>query len=111
MRYENGGWHRFVVCGGIVGVGEEKLLLWGEWDRLFIMVRQAVDMIRKIESLPDSEQVVLAQYLSAHLGEVLADARWQQLFEKSPQTLDALGAEVDDAIVHGRVAPLDPDEL
>ena len=36
---------------------------------------------------------------------------WQRLFDSSPETLDRLEAEVDDAIAKGEFAELDPDEL
>ncbi len=61
--------------------------------------------------LPESEQVVLADYLARHLEDVLDEARWAQLFDRGPSALDALAAEVDQAIASGDFAPLDPDEL
>ncbi|MGH7179668.1 MAG: hypothetical protein ACREJC_19995 [Tepidisphaeraceae bacterium] len=74
------------------------------------MVRQAVDVLKQIESLPERDQTVLFDYLALHLDDVLDEARWQQLFSRSPAALDALSAEVNAAIAGGDVAPLDPDE-
>jgi hypothetical protein len=75
------------------------------------MVRQAAEIIQKIEALPAAEQEVLARFLADHFQEVLQEARWQHLLNTSPDTLDQLVAEVDQAIAKGEVAPLDPDEL
>jgi hypothetical protein len=75
------------------------------------MVQQASEVLRAIESLPESEQAVLFEYLRRHLDDVLDEARWQQLWEQSPAALDAMSSEVDAAIASGDVAPLDPDEL
>ena len=75
------------------------------------MVAQTSQLILRLETLPDSEQAVLADYLQQHLPEVLDEARWQALIAKSDSLLDAMGAEVDLAIASGEIAPLDPDEL
>jgi hypothetical protein len=75
------------------------------------MVKQAAEVLKKIESLPETEQAALFEYLRHHLDDVLDEAQWQQSFERSPQTLDKLSAEVDAAIASDDVAPLDPDEL
>ena len=75
------------------------------------MVKQAAEIIGKIESLPESDREALARFLRDHFAEVLDEARWQQLYETSPDALDALVAEVDEAIAKGQIAELDPDEL
>ena len=75
------------------------------------MVQQATEVLRAIESLPEAEQALLFAYLKQHLDDVIDEARWQQSWEQSPAALDALSAEVDEAIAEGDVAPLDPDEL
>ncbi len=75
------------------------------------MVRQAADIIQKIDSLPTHEQEVLAKYLSAHFDDVLDEARWEQIFSSSQSTLDNFAAEVDEAIRTEQVTELDPDEL
>ena len=75
------------------------------------MVKQAAEIVQKIDSLPPQEQELLANYLSVHFDDVLDEARWEQLFLHSPSTLDQFAAEVDEAIRAGKVAELDPDEL
>lgn len=75
------------------------------------MVKKAVDVVQKIDSLPSGEQELLAQYLSNHFNEVLDEARWEQLFCHSSSTFDRFAAEVDDAIRPGQVSELNPDEL
>ena len=75
------------------------------------MVRKAAEIIQKIDSLPPREQELLALYLSAHFDDVLDEARWEQLFLRSPSTLDKFAAEVDEAISSGQVMELNPDEL
>jgi hypothetical protein len=75
------------------------------------MMNRTAEVFRKIDALPLKEQEVVAKFLDEHFDEVVDEARWQQLFDHSPATLDLLGAEVDDAIANGRVAALDPDEL
>ena len=76
-----------------------------------VMVSQTNELVRRLASLPDSEQAVLADYLQRHLPEVLDEARWQALFAESDSVLDGMGLEVDNAIAGGEVAPLDPEEL
>lgn len=75
------------------------------------MVAQTSDLIRRLESLPDSEQAVLAEYLQRFLPEVLDEARWQAIIGKSDSLLDSMGREVDEAIARGDVALLDPEKL
>src|SRR3954447_23117860 len=75
------------------------------------MVKQAADVLRRIESLPEAEQAILFDYLKRHLDDLLDEARWQESFERSPETLDKLSREVDAAIASSAVAPLYPDEL
>jgi hypothetical protein len=75
------------------------------------MVKKAVEVVHKIDSLPSVEQELLAKYLSDHFGEVLDEARWEQLFFRSSSMLDRFAAEVDEAIRAGQVAELNPDEL
>jgi hypothetical protein len=75
------------------------------------MVRQASELLRKIDALAPSDQELLAKFLSEHFDEVLSDARWQRLFDSSPETLDRLEAEVDEAIAKGEFSEFDPDEL
>jgi hypothetical protein len=75
------------------------------------MTKRTAEVIRKIDALPPRDQEVVARFLDEHFEEVVDEARWQQLFERSPATLDQLAAEVDDAIGKGQVAELDPDEL
>ena len=67
--------------------------------------------ILRIEQLPDREQTMLAEYLHEHLDDVLDEARWQESFGRSGKLLHQMSLEVDDAIKHGAIAPLDPDEL
>ena len=76
-----------------------------------MMVAQTTDLIRRLETLPDSEQAVLAEYLQRCLPEVLDEARWQALVGKSNSLLDSMGVEVDEAIAPGDVALLDPKQL
>ncbi|HEX4056526.1 MAG TPA: hypothetical protein VHX86_19870 [Tepidisphaeraceae bacterium] len=75
------------------------------------MVKQAADVVHKIDSLPADELELLAKYLSVHFDDVLDEARWEQLFLCSSSTLDQFTAEVDEAIRAGDVAELNPDEL
>jgi hypothetical protein len=75
------------------------------------MVKQASEVVKKIDSLPQSEQELLAKYLAAHFDDVLEDARWEQFFAQSPSILDRFAAEVDQAIATGDVDELNPDEL
>jgi hypothetical protein len=75
------------------------------------MTDRTSEIFKKIESLPAAEQGALAECLADHLEQVLDDARWTKLLEKSSETLDSLSAEVDQAIAAGDVAPLNPDKL
>jgi hypothetical protein len=75
------------------------------------MVKQAADVIQKIDSLPPGDQELLSRYLDTHFDEVLDEARWDQLLARSPAALDRFAAEVDEAIRSGDVAELNPDEL
>jgi hypothetical protein len=75
------------------------------------MVKKAIDVVHKIDSLPAGEQELLAKYLSDHFEDVLDEARWEQLFSHSSSTLDRFAAEVDEAIRTEQVAALNPDEL
>jgi hypothetical protein len=75
------------------------------------MVKQAADVVQKIDLLPPDEQELLAKYLSVHFDDVLDEARWEQLFSHSSSTLDQFATEVDEAIRAGQVAELNPDEL
>ncbi len=75
------------------------------------MVKQAADVIQKIDSLPPGDRELLSRYLSTHFDEVLDEARWNQLLTGSPATLDRFAAEVDEAIRCGEVIELNPDEL
>ena len=75
------------------------------------MVRQAADVIQRIESLPSTEQTVLARFLSTHFDDVLAEARWEDSVKSASEFLDQLATEVDLAIAKGQVKELDPEEL
>lgn len=75
------------------------------------MVKKAIDVVHKIDSLPPSDQELLAKYLSDHFEAVLDEARWEQLFSQSSTTLNRFAAEVDEAIRTGQVDLLNPDEL
>jgi hypothetical protein len=75
------------------------------------MVKKAIDVVHKIDSLPPGEQELLAKYLTDHFEDVLDEARWEQLFSLSTSTLDRFAADVDEAIRTGQVAALNPDEL
>ena len=75
------------------------------------MVKQATELFRKIDALAPSEQELLARFIFDHFDEVLSDARWQRLFDNSPETLDRLEAEVDESIAKGEFSELDPEEL
>ena len=65
------------------------------------MVKQAADVVNKIDSLPPDEQALLAKYLSDHFNDLLDQARWEQLFPIRPPRLDRFAAEVDEAIRRG----------
>jgi hypothetical protein len=75
------------------------------------MVKKAAEVVQKIDALPLGEQELLAKYLSDHFGDVLDEARWEELFSRSSSTLDRFVAEVDEAIRSGQLAELNPDEL
>lgn len=75
------------------------------------MVKQASEVVGRLESLPDGEQVLLASYLQAHFDEVMAEARWDESLRSASGFLDELVAGVDSAISRGQVKELDPDEL
>ncbi|HEY1686898.1 MAG TPA: hypothetical protein VGG19_19205 [Tepidisphaeraceae bacterium] len=74
-------------------------------------MKQAAEVIQKIDALAPPDQELLAKYLVNHFEEVLDEARWNQLFFQSSATLDRFAAEVDQAIANGDVAELNPDEL
>jgi hypothetical protein len=74
------------------------------------MIKRALDVLHKMDSLPSRDQELLAKYLSDHFEEVLDEARWEQLFSDSSSTLDRFAAEVDEAIRMGEVDELNRDE-
>ena len=75
------------------------------------MVLHAEDIIRKVDSLSDADQVLVASYLSSHFEEIVDDARWQESFSRSKTLFEKMGEEVDAAIRGGDVAPLNLEEL
>jgi hypothetical protein len=68
-------------------------------------------IVATLEPLTEQDKQLLKDYLIVHLQDVLDDARWSASFAQSPDTLDALAAEVDEAIARGDVQALDTDEL
>lgn len=75
------------------------------------MTRQAAEVIQRIESLPNTEQMVLARFLATHFDDVLAEAHWEDSLASSSEFLDQLETEVDLAIAKGQFRELDPEEL
>jgi|GEM_PF-3512996 len=67
--------------------------------------------IQQLEQLPDRQRAMLADYLQDHLEVVLDEARWQESFAKLGKLLRQMSMEIDDAILNGDVAQLDPDKL
>jgi hypothetical protein len=75
------------------------------------MSNAVTEIAATLEPLTEQDKQLLKKYLTAHLQDVLDEARWTESFEGSPQTLETPSAEVDQAIADHDVEPLDPDKL
>jgi len=62
----------------------------------------------EVAKLPLDEQEALAAWL---LAELAAERRWNDLFQRSPDTLSTLADEAVAEWQAGRTQPLDPDHL
>jgi aspartate/glutamate racemase len=64
--------------------------------------------VKKVKSLPDSEQDAIATLI---LEELEDEIRWDQAFARSQDVLAKLAAEARDEVRAGKAEALDPDKL
>ena len=71
----------------------------------------AVNILDRIQAMPDPNRSTLLDYLEDHLDDVLGEALWQKSMSDHPEVLRKFAAEAREQIRNGQFEPLDPDSM
>lgn len=68
-------------------------------------------VVKMMESLPESAQNQIVEYVRNYLMEIQDDLRWDELFNKSESKLVAMAQLAKRQVVEGKALPMDYREL